>query len=166
MVKGFHKGNVVIDKLVTIIGAWIDKTFISGDYKGIVFTIGKSNPDIDVKLTDMTIQGGSGIDGGGINNSARLIVEDSIIRENSAEFGAGIFNTRNTAKLTINRMDIVDNHATHDGAGIYNSAAMLIINSGTITRNEGEVGSGVFNDVGTVIMKAGVVTGEHCQAEV
>jgi hypothetical protein len=158
LIEGIYKGTVVIDKPLNIVGVGAGRTIVDGDNKGTVFAIGKTNPDIDVRLSGMTIRGGSGKYGGGINNSARLVVEDSTITGNSADSGAGIFNFKDTAKLTVNRVDIKGNHASHDGAGIYNSGATLVIDGGLITENEGEVGGGVLNDVGTLIMKSGTIT--------
>ena len=157
--EGVYRQTVTIDKSVTIVGAGPGKTFVEGDKKGSVSTIGKTNPDIDVKLSDITIQGGSSQCGGGINNSGRLVIEDSTIRGNTAEFGGGIYIEKDTAaKVTISNVIIKENSVTLDGAGIYNCAGTLIINSGTITGNTAEVGVGVFNDDGTVVMKDGTIT--------
>lgn len=156
--EGVYKGNVVIDKPVNLIGVGSDKTFVDGDENGSVFTIGGNNSDIDVKLTGITIQGGSSEIGGGINNYGRLVIEDSIITGNVAEFGGGIFNHNGTSTVTINRVNIIGNSVTYDGAGVYNSVGTLIINGGNITENKAEVGAGVFNDLGQVIMKDGNIT--------
>jgi predicted outer membrane repeat protein len=157
--EGIYKQTVKIDKPVTLVGAGPGKTFIDGDKKGSVFTIGKSNPDIDVKLSGMTIQGGAGKFGGGINNSGRLIVDDTTISGNTAEFGGGIYIEKDTiARATINNVNIVGNSVTYDGAGVYNCGGTLIINSGTITENTAEVGAGVFNDFGTMVVNGGTIT--------
>ncbi len=56
--EGIYRQTVNIDRSVNIIGAGPGKTFVNGDKIGSVFTIGKTKPNIDVKLSGMTIQGG------------------------------------------------------------------------------------------------------------
>jgi hypothetical protein len=148
--------GVTIDKSLTLVGAGPDKMVVDGGNTGPVFTIGKTNPDIDVKLSGMTIRGGSSERGAGISNYGRLTVEDSTITGNTAEFGAGIYNFK-TGKLVLVHADVMGNKATSDGAGVYNGAGTLIINSGTITENTGEVGAGVFNDFGTMVINGGTI---------
>jgi len=155
--EGIYRQTVTIDRSVNIIGAGPGKTFIDGDKRGSVFSIGKTNPDIDVKLSGVTIRGGSSSDGGGINNSGRLTVEDSTITGNTAEFGGGISNFGAAAELRVNNVSIIGNSVVYDGAGIYNNLGVLIINSGTITENTAEVGAGVFNNHGTVVVNGGTI---------
>lgn len=151
---------MTIDRSVNIVGMGSGRTVVDGDRKGAVFTIGKANPDIDVRISGVTIQSGADKSGGGINTSGRLVIENSTIKGNTAEFGGGIYIEHNTgAKVTISNVTIKENSVTRDGAGIYNCAGTLIINSGTITGNTAEVGAGVFNDEGTMVMKGGVITG-------
>jgi hypothetical protein len=46
---------VKINKSVNVIGADSDKTFVDGDNKGSIFTVGKTNLDIEVKLAHMDL---------------------------------------------------------------------------------------------------------------
>jgi hypothetical protein len=157
--EGVYRQTVTIERSVNIVGMGSGRTVVDGDGKGSVFTIGKANPNIDVKLSGMIIRGGKNDIGGGINNFGRLTVEDSTVTGNTAEFGGGIFNHNGTSTLTIARVNITGNNVIYDGAGIYNSVGTLIIDGGNITGNTAEVGAGVFNDLGKVILKDGNITG-------
>ena len=156
--EGVYRQTMTIDRSVNIIGMGSGRTVVDGDKKGSVFTIVKTNPNIDVKLSGMTIRGGKSEIGGGINNYGRLIVENSAITGNTAEFDGGTSNHNGTSTVTIANVDITGNSAAHDDAGIYNSVGTLIINSGNITGNNAEVDAGVFNDLGKVILKDGNIT--------
>jgi hypothetical protein len=92
---------------------------VKGDNKGTVFTIGGDNPDIDVKLADMTIRGGLDEHGGGIYNFGRLTIEDADIIGNTATYsGGGIYIYKGSLNLKGSR--IVGNKAAHQGGGIIN----------------------------------------------
>ena len=156
--KGIYRQTVTIDRSVNIVGLGSGRTVVDGDGRGSVFTIGKANPNIDVKLSGMIIRGGKNDIVGGINNFGRLVVEDSTITGNNAEFGGGIFNHNGTSTVTIDNVDIAGNSTTSDGAGIYNSVGKLIVNSGNITENVAEAtGGGIFNDFGNIIIKGGSI---------
>lgn len=168
--EGVYRQNVKIDKPVNLVGAGIGKTFVDGNNNGPVFTIGKTNPNIDVRISGMVIRGGSSRLGGGINNSGRLTVEDSRITGNDAiNGGGGIYNedgivtvsdssiTGNSAqwgsgilgykgKMTLNRDSITENSATSGGGGIHVVDEVLTINKCVITGNRAELGAGIIND--------------------
>jgi hypothetical protein len=86
-----------------------------GSNTGSVFTIGKSNLDIDVKLAGITIRGGSSKYGAGVNNFGRLTVEGSSITGNNAnKGGGGIYNENGV--VTINDCNISGNGAAGSSA--------------------------------------------------
>lgn len=113
-------------------GAGSGRTFVDGDKNGSVFTIGKSDPSVDVKLAHMVIRGGSSENGGGITNSGRLTIEDLIITVNEA---------------------------TGSGGGVYNKDGTMVMNSGYIRGNKAAQGGGAYNHLGVMDMYGGEMTG-------
>lgn len=154
---GTYFENVQIDKSLDITGSGASETVVDGNLSGSVFAIGKVNPDVDVAISDMTIQSGSGSlmefypgypssFGGGILNYGTLELKDTIISSNTADYGAGIANIGGT--LILNDSRIRDNAAFGQGGGIYNydnSTASLNGNS-FISSNFGFNGGGILND--------------------
>jgi nitrous oxidase accessory protein NosD len=53
--EGIYKGPVTIDKSVALLGADSGETSVDGSRQGSVFTIGKTNPNIDVELSTLSI---------------------------------------------------------------------------------------------------------------
>jgi predicted outer membrane repeat protein len=120
---GTYVENVHIDKSLTLEGAAKGETLIDGNKAGSVFTIGKSNPKVDVILKDITITNGLATSGGGIYNCGTLTLNDVLV-------------TQNTAK--------------NYGGGIYNTGAMNIYAGSSISDNVAKSGGGIYNNRGTV----------------
>jgi hypothetical protein len=154
----YRRQRVNIDRSVNIIGKGSGRTIVDGSNTSSVFTTGKTNPDIDVKLSSMTIRGGSGSFGGGIYNLGRLIVEKSIITGNTVGgVGGGIYNSY--GMVTLNSDEITKNTAESAGGGIYTYGGIVTMNGGKITENNARWGGGVNNIVGRVIIDGGYI--EH-----
>jgi hypothetical protein len=146
---GTYKENVKIDKSLTVNGAGATQTIVDGNKAGSVFTLGKNNPKVDVTLSGMTIQGGSGslirtaygttgVCGGGVLNYGRLTVTDSIIQGNTAKFlGGGIYNV---GTLDVLGSTISGNTAGY-GGGFYNYGTTTV-KACTITKNAATNGGG------------------------
>ncbi len=111
-----------------------------------------------------TITGGNdSSNGGGIENSGTLILENVTISNNNAGGckGGGIYNT---GTLTINGCTISDNTADQ-GGGIYNNGT-LTINGCTITRNKATLstsmyflgGGGIYSEIDVSISGVNTVT--------
>ena len=155
---GTYKENVKIDKSLSLKGAGSTKTIVDGNKAGSVFAIGKLNRNIDVVLSGMTIQGGTGtiiggnkynLCGGGILNYGRLTVTGSTISGNVIPvnvfpetpnewrlywggYGGGIYNA---GTLTVTGSTISKNEANGgDGGGIYNSGTATVTSS-TVSEN-------------------------------
>ena len=150
VLSGKYLENVVLDKSLTLKGAGADKTIVDGNQTGSVFTIGKDNPNVDVDLSGMTIQGGTGTQierfypgnvlkcGGGILNYGTMKLEDSTISGNTAYEGGGIYNN---GTMNLKGGSITENTAFF-GGGIYSSAGTVTMNGGSITKNNAEEGDG------------------------
>jgi hypothetical protein len=131
--------NLIIDASNLANGLTID-----GNGNGIVFTT-----DGDVTLNSLTITGGSGEIGGGINNSGNLTLLNSTLHDNSAGFGGGaIFNA---GELKVVNSTFYNNRSLGSwgvGGAIYNNAGKLTLVNSTIVGNEGKQGGGVFHELG------------------
>ena len=161
---GTYFENVQIDKSLDIKGAGAGETVVDGNRSGSVFAIGNDNPDVDVAISDMTIQGGIGTPveifpwyeprfGGGILNYGTLKLKDTIISSNTASFGAGIANIGGT--LSLNDSCIRDNGAFGGGGGIYNfdnGTASLNGNSCISGNSAGSSGSGIYNGENSLVI--------------
>jgi hypothetical protein len=142
---GLYKENLVLDKSLSIKGAGQGLTAIDGNFAGSVFKIGSINSNIDVDLSGMTIQGGSGTQvgnvlmGGGIYNRGRTDIADCIITGNrissaGGAYGGGIANDGVSGGLTPT--------ITLTGCTIANNAAVGSSPSGSY-------GGGLWNRYGT-----------------
>ena len=151
--SGIYKENVKIDKSLTIKGAGPTQTIVDGNKAGSVFCLGKLNYNIDVALSGMTIQRGSGtlfdvfgetspkLCGGGILNRGKLSLTGCHISQNTADYGGGIFN-RGAAKVVVKSSSIFGNKASADGGGFYNYGNSIVTGS-TISANTARFGGGI-----------------------
>lgn len=92
----------------------------------------------------------STIMGGGIYNNGTLNLNDVLITNNTAMYGAGVYNdgSDGTAIVNMNRCSsITGNIAQDSGSGIYNIAGTINMNKGSsITNNTAIWGGGILND--------------------
>lgn len=93
------------------------------------------NPDANVTINHLTLEGGRQVGAGAVyNNHGALVLNDvTLIRNNSSHGGGAIIN-QTGGVLTLNRSLIVSNTANY-GGGIFNSNGTLNIVNSTITGN-------------------------------
>lgn len=130
---------------------------ISGNNASGIFDTSGSNP---ITLDGLTMADGAGAAGGAIYNRGNLTVSNSVIRNNQAVFGGGIFNRGvdasvpffNVGTVAVIRSEIRDNVARGDldfpqsfGGGIYaDDASFLLIRDSIIAGNSaGTQGGGI-----------------------
>lgn len=171
LVAGTYQENLRIDKPFKIKGAGVEKTIIDGCRGGSVIIVGKNRANIDVTLEGITVKGGTGTEvkvadhdsnthvcGGGIINYGKLIISDTIISDNEAYYGGGIFN-RGT--LNLEKGASVIRNAAYNGGGIYNqggvrSPALINLNGCSIEKNLAkECGAGIYSVGNTVNLYSG-----------
>ncbi len=112
----------------------------------------------DVVISGLTVTGGLGAAGGGINGVAadRLKVEASIITLNSADFGAGVY-LGDHCELT--DTIVTQNQAIEYGGGVaVKAASTATITNGTIEANNAKLGGGAFLYEGATLTASGTST--------
>ena len=165
---GIYFENVQIDKSLNVVGAGASDTIVDGQQAGSVFIIGKNDPNVDVSLSRLSIQGGSGTYterwigeplvqcGGGIWNAGSLSLTDIMLSGNSASgYGAGIWNVGN---LTVDRSLIYGNEMPGDGGGIWNSGELTVVDSTVAGNSAYWNGGGIWNS-GNMRVERSNVTG-------
>jgi hypothetical protein len=111
-----------------------------------------------VTLTGVTVRngvapdpgGGAASIGGGIYNVGELTLTHSIVTNNDADYGGGIFNSKSpdypaSKGLFVLDSTIASNHAATFGGGIYNFAGSANVQNTTIHDNQGGNGGGIHS---------------------
>lgn len=117
-------------------------------------------------LTRVDVHGNAGGAGGGLFNAARLgtglVMVDSQVMNNSAQYGAGVYN--NQAALTIINSSIVSNSASQLAGGLYNDdiRGVVFLRNTTLSGNNVTLGQGggLFN-VGALRLNNVTLTANH-----
>ena len=104
------------------------------------------------------ITGGYAQNGGAIDNVGTLVINGGTINGNHATYdGAGIYN-HDGGSLTINGGYITNNQAFETG-GIKNaSGSSLVMNNGTVTGNTADSGGGGITNQGTAFIYSGTIS--------
>jgi hypothetical protein len=102
--------------------------------------------------------------GGGImlaflNAGGVFTLTNSIIRNNTAQFGGGIYRSGTSSNLgsTTIANSTISNNSAQEGGGISNSFRMTVTNS-TVSNNTAGVGGGIYNYFGTLTMTNSTVS--------
>jgi nitrous oxidase accessory protein NosD len=138
-VSGTCLGNFTIDKDLTLHGQ--GGAVLDGRHGGTTLTVA---PGATVLLAGLTITDGTAGQGGGINNSGSLMLNDSTVSNNAGDSGGGIYNT---AALTLRDTTVSDNSAVYSGGGIFSCCGydLVTLKDSTIDDNTAGAGGGVFN---------------------
>ena len=146
-------GELAIDKALTIEGLGANNLTISGNNQSRVFNVDNGNDDTaNVSISGLTITQASAFSG---------VPGDTSGAGSPNAFGGGIVNQEN---LIIERSLITDNTATAGGGGIYNFGELLVSNS-TLANNDdggssGSSGGGIVNEGKTTINNS-TITGNR-----
>ncbi len=160
--------SIVISESITLDGSDANVTIAAGgDFSAIVIESGVE----DVIIQDLTITGyrdsstgTSSIDnGGGIDNSGELTLNNVTITNGYAQYGGGILN-ETTGTLIITNSTICDNEAYYCGGGIYNYGNLTITRStisGNDTGSDSDygMGGGIYNNAGTLTITNSTISG-------
>lgn len=104
-----------------------------------------------------SVDGDGSIDGGGIRNQGNLTISKSIISDNKATYGGGIWNF-GTGNVTLVDSTLSNNKATNSGGGIWN-ANVVTLTGTTLSHNDAvSAGGGLFTTAdGTVSISSGTI---------
>lgn len=131
-------GDLNLSQPVTIRGAGRGETVIDGNRQSRIFSNGATSTVTDVTLTRGQVPlppSGLPSGGGAIWNSATLTLERVAVTANTAEYGAGVFNSPGSF-LTI-RDSVVADNVGNEAGGIRFDSGGLVVDT-TITRNRVE----------------------------
>jgi hypothetical protein len=126
----YNVKNLVISKSMTINGAGLTKTVITGSNAGRIMTI---NSGVKVIINGVTFENGKSTYGGAIHNSGSLILKNSQFKNNySPDYGGAVYNGG-----TLGSSCVTYTHNTaYNGAGITNDAgSSMTISSSVFTYN-------------------------------
>lgn len=140
-------GDLDLTGILTIQGADANRIIIDGNNADRIFDI---RPGATITLSGVTLQNGnpgSSAGGGGVIVSggvprAKLTLLNSVVRDNRASLGGGIYTAGNGGTAVIQESQIVANTAQTSGGGIANSGDLTLLNS-TIAQNEARTGGGI-----------------------
>jgi MBG domain (YGX type)/Right handed beta helix region len=134
---------------------------VQRDPNAAAFSVFTVDSGVTVNLSGMTIAGGnagfySG-NGGGVDNFGTLTVSNSVLSNNSAWMGGGIYDETG-GKLAVSGTSFTGNSANVNGGGIFNdSSSTATVSGSTFTGNSalgiyfGTDGGGVFNEIGGML---------------
>jgi predicted outer membrane repeat protein len=147
----FYKGNFTINQSVVITAP--QPAILDGEGVGTVLTISPVNGDPfdsdTVVLDNLVIQHGSATDGGGINDSAQLTLNQVKLDRNNATYGGGVFIRggpveSESVTLTANQSTFSKDTASEDGGAIFDNGATVTLSHGTIANDTAKDGGGAY----------------------
>jgi hypothetical protein len=180
MYTGIGDEALLINKDVSLSGGWnslftVQTGMSTVDGEGEVVGV-RVKPGISATIERFVVQNGSAeYTGGGIENSGTLVLNNSLIRNNTcctkaiygiSDGGGGI---GNRGMLTINNSTITGNSSAIAGApaffggGLLNHNGTLILNNSTVSGNKGGYGGGLFS-YSTVVLNNSTITGNTSRA--
>jgi len=113
---------------------------------------------VTATVSGLTITGGSGESGGGINDAGTLSLDASAISGNTASKGGGGINVANGASLSLINSTISNNLANF-GGGISDQGTLNASNS-TIAGNAAQTGAGIY-DSGVATLRNLTIAANH-----
>jgi hypothetical protein len=145
--------SFTLTKSLTLQGAGPEHTIIQG------VNIGGVDFGAVATITGVTIENGLGVKVAGLFTRSTLTLDNSVVKDNSEEFGAGILNH---GTMTLNNSTVSGNRAEKAGGGIDNFAGGTVtLNNSTVRENSAAVGGGIANEEegGAVTLHNSTVSG-------
>jgi filamentous hemagglutinin family protein len=152
--------QVLISKDLTVRGQGAANTIVSGNNQTRVLQV---NAPFIVTLQDLTIANGNAVNGagGGITNEGDLTINNSVIRNNVAEFSGGGINSNfggGNAFLRLNNTTVSNNSAQTNGGGI-STDSIVFINNSTISGNSSQNSGGGISSGNTLTITNSTISG-------
>ena len=145
---------LVLEKSLTIDASALESLTIDAGGNSNVMVLPEAE-DREVALIGLTLTGGGGQYGGAIVNRASLTLRDSIVSDSTAKDGAGIYNT---GTLVLVDSTIIRNKAKSKGGGVYSEGTAEIAGSTISENSAGTMGGGIANESGSLNMTASTVS--------
>ena len=155
--------DLVINDDLIIEGAGADATTIDSGDLFRAMHIGPKDPGVDVKLSDLTLQGGRGDFGGGVNNEGGLLLDDARLSGNAANSGGGVFNSGELVfvgtRIDGNSATSVNSDTGFGGAVWNNEAGRLFAADSSFDGNSAAFNGGGVYSIGQVTLVRSDMTG-------
>src|SRR6266478_989242 len=152
-------GQLVVNKSVTILGPGPGSLAVNGNYPATTNRVFHITSDLVVTISGLTITGGSAPGpapnnyGGGIyhegrSDTAKLMLFNCVVSNNSARWGGGIYHEgfSGNSTMTLANCTVISNRASSVAAGIYNDHATMTVTNCTISGNSGRSVGGIYSD--------------------
>ena len=152
-------GQLVVSKSVTILGPGPGSLAVNGNYPATTNRVFHITSDLVVTISGLTITGGSAPGpapnnyGGGIyhegrSDTAKLMLFNCVVSNNSARWGGGIYHEgfSGNSTMTLANCTVISNRASSVAAGIYNDHATMTVTNCTISGNSGRSVGGIYSD--------------------
>jgi hypothetical protein len=142
-VSGTCLGNYTINHNLTLLGH--GNAVLDGQHSGTTVTVSSAATVLLDHLTITNGSAGAAGNGGGIDNSGTLTLNQSAVSNSAAGgFGAGIYNS---GAVTLDQTTVSGNTGSVFGGGIYNNGAMTLTDT-VVSKNSAQSGGGIFTGFG------------------
>ncbi|MFN8590944.1 MAG: hypothetical protein U0031_05720 [Thermomicrobiales bacterium] len=145
--QGTYRGQISITRDLTLSGAGRKQTALDGERRpgAAVITVGSG---ATVTVRELTVRGGNGNNGGGVDNAGALTLAGVTVTENHASQGAGIVNQIG-GTLTLTNSLVTDNTANSQGGGLFLFGGQVTLDASQVTANKADPeqsgqGGGIF----------------------
>jgi hypothetical protein len=115
-----------------------------------------------VSISDLTIENGTGGNGGGIENFGTLTLSGSVVSGSHAtDNGGGLYNG-SIGAATVTDTSFVSNSTDGQGGGIFNWTGTMTVSSSTVSGNQANAeGGGIENGGGTLTVTNTTIAGNQ-----
>jgi hypothetical protein len=142
-VTGTCFGRYTISQNLTLLGH--GNAVLDGQHSGTTVTVSSAATVLLDHLTITNGSAGAAGNGGGIDNSGTLTLNQSAVSNSAAGgFGAGIYNG---GAVTLDQTTVSGNTGSVFGGGIYNDGAMTLTDT-IVSKNSAQSGGGIFTGFG------------------
>lgn len=150
---GLTTGQIAIPKSLTIEAPVPAGMTISGNLSSGVFRVAQGT---NVVLRNLSIVNGRSLRGGGVLNEGTVTIDHTILANNEAEDGGGLFMADGATQATIVNSTISGNVATFEGGGLLARQTVIIRNS-TIAENTAGDGGGLTFPTGALDVRNSII---------
>ncbi len=150
--------TIVISQDLTLTGPGQTSLAVDGGETTEPFDVSSGT----VTISGLTIQHGSGNDGGAINNSGTLTVSNSALATNSASDGGAVYNS---GTLTVTSSTLSGNSATTGGGAIDNQGTVTVEDSTLSANTAGQNGGGLESADATMTVDNSTVSGNSSSSD-